>query len=133
MSGVRKFTELDLPNVQALIARNLNRLLPRSNEEIISNKELWWVAEHEGKIVGCACLEIYSPKMAELRSLVVDDAVRGLGYGKSLVEAVKSEVNLRRIPELLVITSTPEFFEKLNFGACLGEKYALFLNGVSKR
>jgi hypothetical protein len=29
----------------------------------------------------------------------------------------------------MVITSSREYFEKLNFGACLHEKYALFWNG----
>ena len=43
-----------------------------------------------------------------------------------LTDAVVAEAQRRGIPQVLVVTSNREFFEKLNFGSCLNEKYALF-------
>jgi len=51
---------------------------------------------------------------------------RGRGYGAALTAAAVEEAERRGIPQVLVVTSNVEFFERLNFGPCLNEKYALF-------
>lgn len=127
---VRLAREDDIPAIQHLINTNLDKLLPRKDEEIRELLPTFWVVEEEGEIVGCACLEIYSPKIAELRSLAVREDCRGKGYGAALVNTVVGVAKARNIPQILVVTSTPEFFEGLNFGPCLNEKYALFWNGT---
>jgi amino-acid N-acetyltransferase len=126
---LRKAQAADVPNIQHLIDSNLDKLLPRTDEQILELLDTFWVIEDEGEIVGCVCLEVYSPKIAELRSLAVRDDKRGHGYGEVLVQTVVEEAQRRNIKQILVVTSTREFFEKLNFGACLNEKYALFWNG----
>ena len=88
----------------------------------------FWVAELDGRVVGCCCLEVYSPKIAELRSLAVRAEARGHGLGAALTAAAVAEAERRGIPQVLVVTSNREFFERLNFGPCLTEKYALFWN-----
>jgi N-acetylglutamate synthase-like GNAT family acetyltransferase len=128
---VRKAQEADIPGIQRLINENLDKLLPRTDDDIRELLPTFWVADEDGEIVGCACLEIYSPKIAELRSLAVRDDCRGKGYGAMLVNTVVEAAKARRIPQILVVTSTPEFFEGLNFGSCLNEKYALFWNGTT--
>ena len=105
---------------------NTDRLLGREREEIEQLLDSFWVAEADGRVVGCCCLEIYSPKIAELRSLVVMPEFRGRGLGAELTDAAVSEARRRGIPQVLVVTSNREFFERLNFGPCLDEKYALF-------
>ena len=120
----------DAKAIVALITRNLDRLLPRSLDEIQAMLDVFWVAEVDGVIRGCVCLEVYSKKIAEIRSLVVDAEFRGKGLGQELVQAAVDEAQRRQIVEVLVVTSSPQFFEKLNFGSCLKEKYALFWNGT---
>lgn len=127
---VRLAREEDIPAIQHLINTNLDKLLPRKDEEIRELLPTFWVVDEEGEIVGCACLEIYSPKIAELRSLAVREDCRGKGYGAALVNTAVEVAKARNIPQILVVTSTPEFFEGLNFGPCLNEKYALFWNGT---
>ena len=63
--------------------------------------------------------------------LAVRDDCRGKGYGAILVEAAVTEARRRNIRQVLVVTSNREFFERMNFGLCLNEKYALFWNGKS--
>ena len=53
---------------------------------------------------------------------------RGRGHGAALTAAAVAEAERRDIPQVLVVTSNREFFERLNFGPCLNEKYALFWN-----
>jgi N-acetylglutamate synthase-like GNAT family acetyltransferase len=88
--------------------------------------DAFWVIEEDGAIAGCCCLEIYSPKIAEVRSLAVRPASRGRGYGARLVDTAIAEAQRRNIPQVLVVTSNLEFFGRLNFKTCLNEKYALF-------
>ena len=126
---LRKATSADIPAIQNLINANLDTLLPRTDDDIRELLHTFWVIDDDGEIVGCCCLEIYSRKIAELRSLAVRKDCRGKGYGEQLVKVVVEEARKRRIRQILVVTSTREFFEKLNFGPALDEKYALFWSG----
>lgn len=126
---IRKAQMSDIPSIKSLIDANLDTLLPRTEEELAAMLDQFWVAEDGGMVVGCACLEVYSPKISELRTLAVDARCRGRGYGARLVDAVVTEARERGVRQILVVTSNPEFFKRMNFGACLNEKYALFWDG----
>ena len=132
----RRATSSDLPAVMHLIGSNLDTLLPRSTEELAQLLDTMWVVEEvndaakSNEIVGCSILEVYSPKIAEVRSVAVRADRRGRGYGRALVEAALKEAESRGIRQVLAVTSSLEFFKNLNFGACLNEKYALFWNGT---
>ena len=85
------------------------------------------VGENE-KIVGFASLEIYSRKLAEIRSLVVADHRQGIGVGKKLVSACVERARQRNILEVMVVTSSDVFFQNCGFDFTLpGEKKALFI------
>jgi amino-acid N-acetyltransferase len=128
---LRKATPADIPGIQALIQANLDKLLPRTDAEIEELLPTFWVVEEEdGAIVGCCCLEVYSPKIAEIRSLAVAEICRGNGYGAMLVQVATEEAQRRRIQQVFAVTSSREYFESLNFGPCLGEKFILFWNGT---
>ena len=130
MSGtavtVRGARAADVDGILALVNSNTDRLLARDRDEIASLLDTFWVADDDGDIVGCCCLEVYSPKIAELRSLAVRPSHRGRGLGAALTTQAVEEAERRGIPQVLVVTSNREFFERLNFGPCLNEKYALF-------
>lgn len=121
----------DIPAVLALIGENPEVLLPRTPAEMQELLETTWVVDCEGRILGCCCLEIYSKKICEVRTLAVAKGQQGKGYGRMLVHAAIEEANRRGIPQILTITSAIGFFERLGFGACLKEKYALFFRGTS--
>lgn len=127
--SIRKATSDDIPGIKALIAANPQTILPRSDEEMAALIEGFWVAEHNGQVVGCCCLEVYSPKIAEIRTVIVHESVRGMGFGAQLVKAAADEAEHQNIREVMVVTSSPEYFTKLGFGECLHEKWALFYRG----
>ena len=123
---IRPATPGDVDAIVEIVNTNTDRLLARERDEIVSLLDSFRVADVDGRIVGCGCLEVYSPKIAELRSLAVLPEFRGRGLGAALTEALVAEAERRGIPQVLVVTSNREFFERLNFGPCLNEKYALF-------
>ena len=123
---VRKANAGDVQTILDLVNTNTDHLLARDREEIVQLLDSFWVAEVDGQVVGCSCLEVYSPKIAELRSLAVAAAFRGQGLGAALTDAAVEEARRLGIPQVLVVTSNREFFERRNFGPCLNEKYALF-------
>jgi N-acetylglutamate synthase-like GNAT family acetyltransferase len=125
----RPATPNDIPGILKLINQNLDKLLPRTEVDYRELINLTWVVESNGEIVGCASLELYSPKICEIRSVAVHTNHRRSGLGKKLVQVAAQEARRRGIHEIMVITSTPEFFQQLGFGACLNEKFALFLDG----
>lgn len=128
--NLRKATAADIPGIQALIKANLDKLLPRTDAEIEELLPTFWVVEEGDAILGCCCLEVYSPKIAEIRSLAVDETCRGNGYGAMLVQVATEEAQRRQIQQVFAVTSSREYFESLNFGPCLGEKFILFWNGT---
>ncbi|MGD9857456.1 MAG: GNAT family N-acetyltransferase [Planctomycetaceae bacterium] len=126
---VRGATAGDLPLVEALIEPFVaeGRLLPRTTEELHVLLPSGFVAWCDGRLVGFAALEVYSPKLAELRSLAVLDAYRGRGIGRRLVEACLRLAADRRVFEVMVVTSEDRFFQGCGFDFTLpGEKKALF-------
>ncbi len=54
-----------------------------------SDRERLWIAERDGRLVGCVAITAAAPEMAQLRWFLVDPSARGAGRGKRLLnEAV---------------------------------------------
>jgi N-acetylglutamate synthase-like GNAT family acetyltransferase len=56
-----------------------------------------------------------------------------MGFGAALVKVAAEEAEKQNIREVMVVTSSPEYFSKLGFGECLHEKWALFYRGSKAR
>lgn len=127
---VRAATADDLPELAVLIDDfvRANRLLPRTPNELKDLIPSGFVAIWQGRLVGFAALEIYSPKLGEVRSLAVRPEAQGLGLGKLLVEMCVNLAKSRNVLEVMAVTSNEAFFQACGFDFTLpGEKKALFL------
>ena len=104
-------------------------LLERTYDEFGELLPNFFVAVDEsGAIVGCAALEIYSRKLAEIRSLAVSASVQGQGVGRKLVEACVERARARNILEIMAITASDAFFQSCGFDYTLPSlKRAVFL------
>jgi amino-acid N-acetyltransferase len=103
-------------------------LLRRTYDEVEEWLPTFYLAEVDAEIVGCAALEIYSKKLAEIRSLAVSPKMQGMGIGKMLVNACVELAREKHILEVMVITSNEHFFKAVGFDYTMtGEKKALFI------
>jgi N-acetylglutamate synthase-like GNAT family acetyltransferase len=127
---IRAASDSDLELLAAFITPFVedHKLLPRTISELHELLPHFFVAEHEGKIMGCAALEVYSWKLAEIRSLAVAPEMQGQGLGRRLVEACVERARAQNILEVMAITSSDHFFMSCGFDYTLpGEKRALFI------
>lgn len=126
---IRPATRGDLESIisciEAFVAEG--KVLPRTMSELDQLLPYYVVAELNKEIVGCAVLEEYSPKLAEIRSLAVKTTFQGQGIGRQLVEALVERAKKKNILEVMAITSRDQFFQSCGFDFTLpGEKKALF-------
>jgi amino-acid N-acetyltransferase len=108
----------DIPAMQALVEDKVKdgTILNRSEDEVATNIRSYVLAKEGEKLVGYTALHIHSPRLAEIRSLIVDEAYRGRKIGKRMVEFTLDEARALGVQEdVLVLTYLPAFFEKLGF------------------
>jgi len=113
-----KATLSDIPAMQAMVIGEVKDgiILNRSEDEVATNIRSYVLAKEEGKLVGYTALHIHSSRLAEIRSLIVDEGYRGQNIGKNMVQFTLEEAkNLGVKEDVLVLTYLPQFFEKLNF------------------
>ena len=118
---VRKANEADYAGIKEIIALFPDVLmqvhLPRAEE--------FFIAEENARIVGCCALEVYSKRLAEVRSLAVLPDYRGQGIATELVRRCLEEAKVQDVYEVLTITGATPLFEKQGFSTFNKEKYAL--------
>ncbi|MEA1879324.1 MAG: N-acetyltransferase [Campylobacterota bacterium] len=112
-----KLTDIDA--MQSLVVSEVKDgvILNRSKDEVATNIRSYVLAKDENNVlVGYAALHIHSNRLAEIRSLIVDEKYRGHNIGKRLVEFTLKEAKVLGVEEdVLVLTYLPQFFEKLGF------------------
>ena len=113
-----KATLSDIPAMREMVASEIKEgvILDRSEDEVATNIRSYVLAKEGEKLVGYTALHIHSPRLAEIRSLVVDKAYRGQKIGQRLVEYALEEAKQLGVKEdVLVLTYAPQFFEKIGF------------------
>lgn len=108
----------DIPYMQELVEPQVKdgTILNRTDDEIATNIRSYVLAKDDNKIVGYTALHVHSKRLAEVRSLIVDENYRGQDIGHKLVQFTLNEAKQLGIEEdVLVLTYLPEFFTKINF------------------
>ena len=107
----------DVPYIHHLleIYAAQGNLLPRTMNELYRHLRDFFVIEVAGKVAGCAALEIFTENLGEVRSLVVDDAFKGQGLGRMLVQRLIEEARAIGLKRLMALTYVVPFFHKLGF------------------
>ncbi len=113
LSDIEKMQELVISEVKDGV------ILNRSDDEVATNIRSYVLAKdtmNNDKLVGYAALHVYSSRLAELRSFIVDEAYRGRKIGQDIVSFALSEAKSLGITEdVLVLTYLPLYFKKLGF------------------
>jgi amino-acid N-acetyltransferase len=114
---MRQATIDDADAIHALIQTHLGEghLLPRELDELRRHADRFIVSEIAGRLAACAELAPLSPKVAEVRSLVVSQDVRRVGLAARLVGELRSRARTAGFQKLTAFTHDPRFFVRQNF------------------
>ena len=93
------------PEAKAVIASASSLSLRAKRSNLQTNK----------KVIASAHLDIFTPVLAEIKSLAVADDYQAKGYGKKLVENCEAEARTLGIEKVFVLTYQEEFFKKLGY------------------
>jgi amino-acid N-acetyltransferase len=107
----------DVPRIQEIINSHaeLGRMLFKSYAQLYEDLRDFAVYVKDGQVVGCTAMAILWADLAEVRSLAVDDAYRGQGIGRRLVEWCIEEARRLQIRKIMSLTYEQAFFAKLGF------------------
>ena len=114
---VRKARMSDIGGLMALINGYAREgiMLPRNEFELSESIRDFTVIAQGEKFLGCAALHFYGPTLAEVRSLAVDPAAKGLGAGRMLMAALELEAREFDLEALFAFTYVVSFFQKMGY------------------
>jgi GNAT superfamily N-acetyltransferase len=85
---------------EAYVAKALSEFVIRKD-----NKEKIWIIENESKVKGSVTLTKVTVTIAQLRWFFVDEELRGMGYGKKLMEQLLSFAKSSGYSEIILWTT----------------------------
>jgi len=109
LSDIPKMQELVLPEVESGV------ILVRSEDEVATNIRSYMLAYKEDELVGFNALHIHTSSLAEIRSLIVKEGLRGKKIGENLVLRAIEEAKELGLKRVLSLTYKQAFFERLGF------------------
>lgn len=117
MSELRRARTSDVRAIRAFIDAYADEriLLSKPLVKLYEDVQEFWVAVHEGAVVGCGAVHVMWEDLAEVRTLAVVPQLRGTGLGHLLLQrliATARELGVRR---LFCLTFEAEFFSKHGF------------------
>ena len=98
-------------------------MLPLSQDDIFHRAQAFRVIASDSeaiqsgmpRVIASAHLDIFTPLLAEIKSLAVADEFQNQGLGRRLVEDCEAEANELGIKKVFVLTYQEEFFKKLGY------------------
>ncbi len=114
---IREARLSDVKEIQRLIKLYSTRgeMLPRSLSELYDNIRDFVVFTQNRKVIGICALHICWEDLAEIRSLAVEEKIRGRGIGGKLVKACLEESRRLGVKRVFALTYQSDFFERLGF------------------
>lgn len=117
--SITKPTLRDIPSMRNLILPEVQRgiILDRTEDEMATSIRSYSVvrANASDKIIAFSALQILSPTLCEVRSLIVDESYRRLGIATALILRLIDEAKVLSAKEILALTYKQEVFEKIGF------------------
>jgi amino-acid N-acetyltransferase len=91
------------------------RLLTKETVTLYESVQEFTVAEISGKIVGCGAVHVLWEDLAEVRSVAVDQSLRGQGVGHRILEALINRAAELGVKRIFCLTFETEFFGRHGF------------------
>ncbi len=126
--NIQKPTEASFDGLYKLINyfAEKREMLPKSYDELYKYRRAFRILVNENRplfcsdtggdaVLGSAMLDLFTPVLAEIKSLAVHPGAQGKGYGRLLVEDCEQEAKELGIKKLFVLTYQVDFFKKLGY------------------
>lgn len=98
------------------LRRDLTEVCASIGEFVVAEGPALESGEHARPwIAANAALVVFSPALAEIRSVAVDPRAQGAGLGRAVVERLVAEAVGMEIDRVVLLTKTPAFFAKCGF------------------
>ena len=111
----------DVHGMSALINQyaSANVMLARGPQYLYQHIQDYMVATAPGGdgevVIGCGAVHVLWADLAEIRSIAVHPACKGLGLGRNMVAALVERCAALGIPNVFVFTLADDFFRKCGF------------------
>jgi N-acetylglutamate synthase-like GNAT family acetyltransferase len=123
---VRAAVKGDMPHIRALVRlypkQLVQRDLPRVNSFFVATSG----PSKQSRVIGCCALQIYSKRIAEVRTLAVHPDCQDRGVATALIKCARDRARERGVKEIFAVTSQISLFSRLGFATFRREKTAMF-------
>jgi amino-acid N-acetyltransferase len=86
------------------------RLLRKNTVTLYEDVQEFYVAELDGKIVGCGALHVMWHDLGEIRTVAVDPAIKGQGIGSQILNVLTQRATNLGLTKLFCLTFETQFF-----------------------
>ncbi|MBX6750096.1 MAG: amino-acid N-acetyltransferase [Micromonosporaceae bacterium] len=119
---IRRARTSDVPGIRRLVDLYTadRRLLAKSLVTLYEDVPEFWVAEHDGQVVGCGAVHVLWEDLAEIRTVAVDPQWRGHRVGRRLVESLLATARELGVRRVFVLTFETDFFGSFGFAEING-------------
>ncbi|ASW91250.1 amino-acid N-acetyltransferase [Mycobacterium marseillense] len=113
---VRRARTSDVPAIKQLVDTYAGKILLEKNlVTLYEAVQEFWVAEHEGRVVGCGALHVLWADLGEVRTVAVNPAMTGHGIGHAIVDRLLDVARELALKRLFVLTFETDFFARHGF------------------
>jgi amino-acid N-acetyltransferase len=91
------------------------RLLRKNTVTLYEDVQEFYVAELDGKIVGCGALHVMWLDLGEIRTVAVDPVCKGQGIGSKILNSLTERASDLGLTKLFCLTFETKFFSSHGF------------------
>jgi amino-acid N-acetyltransferase len=91
------------------------RLLRKNTVTLYEDVQEFYVAELDGKVVGCGALHVMWLDLGEIRTVAVDPVCKGQGIGSKILDSLTGRASQLGLTKLFCLTFETKFFSGHGF------------------
>jgi len=114
---IRAARTSDIKGIRALIDSYATegRLLTKETVTLYESVQEFTVAVDGERVVGCGALHVLWEDLAEVRTVAVDEALRGQGIGHKILDSIITRAENIGVQRIFCLTFETEFFGRHGF------------------
>ena len=112
---IRRARTADVRAIHDLIREYTGILLDKATVALYEDVQEFWVADHDGVVVGCGAVHVMWEDLAEVRTVAVHPDVRNQGIGHRILSQLLATAGDVGVSRVFVLTFEVDFFAAHGF------------------